>query len=66
MAVSHVRNHQRGTARTDPVGADWAGIPGSKPFCRHLLLWTGRLRAALDVGGDIAGDVEEHHVVSLW
>ena len=66
VLVSEVRDVHGGAARADPVGADWAGIPGCEPPCRHLLRWTGRLRAALDVGGDIARDVEQHHVVSLW
>ena len=64
VCVSEVRDHQRGAVRADPVGADRAGIPSSESGL-HLLLFTNLLRAALDVGGHIARDVEHHHVVAL-
>ena len=63
-----------------PVGADWAGVPGREaPHDLHyyhhyyyyyyyyhynLLLVTRRLGAAVDEGGDVAGHVEQHHVVA--
>ena len=64
LVVNEVRDVHGGAARADPVGADRAGIPSSEPGL-HLLLFTNRLRAALDVGGHIARDVEHRHVVAL-
>lgn len=62
-----MRDHQRGAARADPVGADRAGIPSSQPgHLLLLLLFTNRLRAgALDVVRHIARHVEHQHVVAL-
>ena len=62
--VGEVRDVHRGAARADPVGTDRARIPGSKPGY-VFPQFTGRLRAALDVGGHVVGDVEFHHVVAF-
>ena len=63
VLVSVVRDVDRGAARADPVGADWAGVPGSEARDVRPLA-AGGLGAALYVGGDVLRDVEQHHVVA--
>ena len=63
VLVGVVGNVDRGAARADPVGADRTGVPGREP-CDVRPLLAGGLRAALYVGGDVLGDVEQHHVVT--
>ena len=62
--VSVVRNVNRSASGADPVCADRTRVPG-REAAHGLLLVTRWLGAAVDEGGDVGGDVEQHHVVTL-
>ena len=47
----------------EPVSTDGTGVPGSK-VPQVFLLVARSLGSALNVGGDIPGHVEQHHVVA--